>query len=255
MSRFLQLPPCLRKDVYSRLVRTADDIYNNNIQTSGTAGQGMPTLSSIQQATTFYHNLLSVNKQFGGEFQAEWCRDREFIVTVLDVVSLPVTTLANTEKERYVLANGRSYEVAGFVGGFAGPMPDYSVSIDLQCCNDLGYRPIWRHMSDGQMRWIQLSSAQYQKMVTRVEEEITAAAGMSCKSLTWDGATQIIRAFQLSDLMDDEDHSGGGSDSSDDDEEGGLWPGEHGGDPCESTDESTWAGGCGEQHENYGAKH
>ncbi|KAK3631409.1 hypothetical protein LTR56_016906 [Elasticomyces elasticus] len=255
MSRFLHLPPCLRNDVYSRLVQAADDIYNNNIQASGTAGRGIPTPTSKQQATTFYHSLLSVNKQFGGEFQAEWCRDREFIVTVLDVVSLPVTTLADTEKERYILANGRSYEVAGFVGGFAGAMPDYSVSIDLQRCHDHGYRPIWRHMSDSQMRWIQLSSVQYQKMVTRVEAEIVAAAGTSCKCLPWDGATQILRAFQLSDLMDDEDQSDGGSDGGDDDEEGALWPGEHGGDPCESTDESTWAGGCGEQHENYGAKH
>ncbi|KAK1812438.1 hypothetical protein LTR12_013182 [Friedmanniomyces endolithicus] len=130
---------------------------------------------------------MQVNKQFRREYCAELFRVWDAVVILFDSGTTPNTALKDTFHERSILANAKSWELGGYVGGSSGPEPQYS------------------HLDDGVRSWFGVSKAQYARMVERVEAAVRTAVCECEKGLTFESASNIIDAFHLNDPADDDD--------------------------------------------------
>ncbi|KAK5735636.1 hypothetical protein LTR17_007987 [Elasticomyces elasticus] len=242
----LKLPTDIRQIIYDLIVQTEKLTHCNTNSPPSYPGQSVSTVIGEQRATNDCLNAFLVNKQLYRELLAVWCRAHRFKFTAYDTGVFPKMTLVDTERERSIVANARSYKIEGHVGGWAESVPHYSVKIDVHRCRDLGYRPVWFHLTSELKRWFGVSDVQYQSMVNRVKAAVSTAIASCAEGLTWEGVSGIIDAFHLCDLLDD----GEGSDdkpSHENDEDDGDWRGADGEDPCGKPSESLWAGGRGDE--------
>ncbi|KAK0264369.1 hypothetical protein B0A54_06338 [Friedmanniomyces endolithicus] len=202
-SSFFRLPACIRCIVYEALAEAEEDVLYNRTVAPSTPGHGLSTVASKQQASTFRLNIVLVNKQSRREYCAELFHLWDAEITLLGTISSPNESMLDTFQERSILANAKSWKLVGHLGGFPDPEPHYSVYIDLPRRREEGYQPTWQHLGEDVKLWNGVSDIQYLGVVERVETAIRAAVCECENGLTYEGASKIVAAFNLGDLVDE----------------------------------------------------
>ncbi|KAK0362594.1 hypothetical protein LTR59_014715 [Friedmanniomyces endolithicus] len=189
-SSFFRLPSCIRCIVYDALAEAEEDVRYNRTIAPSTPGHGLSTTVSKQQATIFRLNIMLVNKQFRREYCAELFRVWNAELILDDTILSPNAFLKDDFQERSILANAKSWKLGGYVGGVSGPEPQYIVSTPARAIQ--AYELV--------------RSEQRTICARRGEEAAIRSAVCECEvGLTYEGASNIINAFHVNDLADDDD--------------------------------------------------
>ncbi|KAK5687360.1 hypothetical protein LTS10_001498 [Elasticomyces elasticus] len=186
----LQLPVELRSAFFDILLQEIRAVYYREQDPIG-SNCGISTAASRQHAATAFLNLTLVNKQFNYEVESAWAgaNGNKFVILVHDTLQPgKVTGLRDCVRTRAVVDKAHSCKI----GGYSGVRAEVSLTLTQQIQLNLrersspGYSFTWQHHVA--RNWLNLPDERYDRMVTKVEEQII---GMVEERERMDGASAL----------------------------------------------------------------